>query len=137
MCGEKGESVCHLVSECKKLARKEYKRRHDNVARIIHWKLCELHQLKRKEKWYEHELDGVVENGEVKPLWDMNSQCDNVVKARRPDIIVVSKKDKKCIIVDIAIPGDSRIHEKEFEKIEKYQDLKWEIRRMWGIQTWM
>lgn len=116
MCGEKGESVCHLVSECKKLARKEYKRRHDNVARIIHWKLYELHQLERKEKWYEHELDGVVENGEVKPLWDMNSQCDNVVKARRPDIIVVSKKDKKCIIVDIAIPGDSRIHEKEFEK---------------------
>ena len=36
-----------------------------------------------------------MENGEVKPLWDMNSQCDNVVKARRPDIIVVSKKDKK------------------------------------------
>ena len=47
---------------------------------------CELHQLERKEKWYEHELDGVVENGEVKPLWDMNSQCDNVVKARRPDM---------------------------------------------------
>ena len=49
MCGEKGESVCHLVSECKKLARKEYKRRHDNVARIIHWKLCELHSLKERK----------------------------------------------------------------------------------------
>ena len=33
-----------------------------------------------------------------------------------------------------AIPGDIRIHEKEFEKIEKYQDLKWTIRRMWGIK---
>ena len=31
--------------------------------------------------------------------------------------------------------GNSRIHEKEFEKIKKYQDLKWEIRRMWGIKN--
>ena len=49
MCVETGESVCHLVSECKKLAQKEYKRRRDCVARIIHWKLCELHELERKE----------------------------------------------------------------------------------------
>ena len=54
----------------------------------------------------------------------MNIQCVNVVEARRPDIIVMRKKEKKRISVDIAIPGDSRIHEKEFEKIEKYQDLK-------------
>ena len=40
-----------------------------------------------------------MENGEVKLLWDMNIQCDNVVEARRPDVIVVSKKEKKCIIV--------------------------------------
>ena len=43
-CGEKGESVCKLESECKKLASKEYKRQHDIVTRSIHWKLCELHQ---------------------------------------------------------------------------------------------
>ena len=60
----------------------------------------------------------------------MNIQCDNVVEARRPGIIVVSKKDNKCIIVDIAIPGDSSVDEKELEKIEKYRDLKWEIRRI-------
>ena len=58
-----------------------------------------------------------------------------VVEVRRPDIIVVNKKEKKCTIGDIAIPGDSRIHEKEFGKIEKCQDC--EIRRMWGIKTWM
>ena len=31
------------------------------------------------------------------------------------------------IVMDIAITGDSRLHDKEFEKIEKYQDLKCEI----------
>ena len=63
-----------------------------------------------------------MENGQVKLLWDMNIQCDNVVEARRPDVFVVSKKEKKCIIL-------------EFEKIEKYQDLKWEFRRTWNVKT--
>ena len=50
-----------------------------------------------------------MENGEVNLLWDMNIQCDNVVEARRPDVVVVSKEEKKCIIVDVVIPGDSRM----------------------------
>ena len=34
------ETVNHLLSECPKLAQTEYKRRHDNVAKGIHWDLC-------------------------------------------------------------------------------------------------
>ena len=34
-------------------------------------------------------------------------------------------------IINIAVPGDSRIEEKEREKVEKYQDLAREIRRLW------
>ena len=36
--------------------------------------------------------------------------------------------------MDIASPGDHRVYEKEGEKIEKYQDLKREIGRLWGIR---
>ena len=35
MCKEKDETVTHLVSECSKLAQKEYKRRHDKVATAV------------------------------------------------------------------------------------------------------
>ena len=79
------------------------------------------------EKWYEHIPEGVVENEEVKVLWDINVQCDNVIEARRPDIIVINKKERKGIIIDIAVPADVRVGEKEREKVEKYQDLKREI----------
>ena len=41
MCDKKSETISHIVSECEKLAQKEYKKRHDNVARIVHWKLRE------------------------------------------------------------------------------------------------
>ena len=51
MCGKRGESVHHIRSECETLAQKEYKRRHDNAAKRIHWELCKKHALERKEKW--------------------------------------------------------------------------------------
>ena len=35
------------------------------------------------------------------------------------------------MVVDVAIPSDSRIHQKEVEKITKYQDLKIEVERLW------
>ena len=53
LCGKKGKSVQHLVSGCKKLAQKEYKRRHNNKAKKVHWVLCKKNGLEHTEKWYE------------------------------------------------------------------------------------
>ena len=36
--------------------------------------------------------------------------------------------------MDIASPWDHRAHEKEGEKIEKYQNFKREIETLWGIR---
>ena len=84
---EKGESLSHFFCECKKLAQREYKQRHNNVAEVVHWKLCEKYHLEKKDKWYKHAPDSVSENDEVKLLWDVNIQCDHVIEARRPDIM--------------------------------------------------
>ena len=39
MCGETGKTISHILSECSKVAQRECKRRHENVARMVHWKL--------------------------------------------------------------------------------------------------
>ena len=49
---------------------------------------------------------------------------NNKIEARRPDIVIVEKEEKVCKIIDIAMPGDSRVAGKEREKVEEYQDLK-------------
>ena len=51
----------------------------------------------------------------------------------RSDIVVVVKGERKCIIV--VVPGDSRISDKEKEKVEKYQDLKREVKRIWNMRS--
>ena len=62
----------------------------------------------------------------------MNIQCDHVIEARRPDNVVVEKENNEAITVDIASPWDHRVYEMESKNIEKYQDLKREIGRLWG-----
>ena len=110
----------------------EYKRRHGTVAKLVHWKLCDKHNLERKEKWYEHCPEGAVEDDDVKLIWDINIQCDNVIEAKRTDLTFVDKRAKSCVIIDVAIPGDCRMREKEIEKIEKYQNLKRESWKGFG-----
>ena len=41
MCGEKWESRQHVINERKKIAQRECKLRHDKVAEIMQWKICE------------------------------------------------------------------------------------------------
>ena len=45
----------------------------------------------------------------------------------------MDKKAKSCVIINVAIPGDCRIHVKEIEKMEKYQNLKRELKRFWSL----
>ena len=59
----------------------------------------------------------------MKVLWDINIHCDNVIEARRPDIIEID-------IISNAVPADVRVGEKERKKMEKYQNLKREIGRL-------
>ena len=45
LCGKKGESVQHLVGRFEKLAQKEHKRRHENVAKNVNWGFCKKNGL--------------------------------------------------------------------------------------------
>ena len=48
--------------------------------------------------------------------------------------MVVDKIERKCLIIDVACPFDIRVKDKEKEKIENYQDLKWELKRIWKLR---
>ena len=51
--------------------------------------------------------------------------------------MVIDKATKTCQIIDIAVPSDQNIAKKEKEKIDKYQELKLEIMRMWSVKAWV
>ena len=90
--------------------------------------------MERANNWYEQKPEGVVESKNFKILWDFTIQCDRRVEARRPDIVFDDKKQREVVIIDVAIPGDDRVKDKELEKVEKYQLLKDEIAKVWQMR---
>ena len=56
-----------------------------------------------------------MENENYKLLWDFSIRTDHHIEARRPDLVFVDKSKKSCHIIDVAIPEDSGLKEKEAE----------------------
>ena len=79
LCIKADASIDHFVSGCSKIAQKECKRRHDNVGKIVHWKLGRKCNFEAEDKWYEHEPESVLENEDYKILWHSSIQTDHVL----------------------------------------------------------
>ena len=84
-----------------------YKRRHDNLGKIVHWKLARKCNFEAGDKWCEI-------------LWDFSIQTDHVIEAQRLYLVVVDKK-RTCKIIDFAVPGD--------------QDLRRELQKIWNVRV--
>ena len=87
LCGDRDETINHIISECSKLAQKEYKTRHDWVSKGIHWEMCKKFKVDHTNKWYMDNPASV--------LWDFNIQTDHRISARRPHLIIINKKRRE------------------------------------------
>ena len=82
LCGDRDETINHIISECSKLEQKEYKTKHNWVSKVIHWEMCKKFKFDHTNKWYTHN-----------PLqWDFDMQKDHLISARWPNLIIINKK---------------------------------------------
>ncbi|XP_064088536.1 uncharacterized protein LOC135202955 [Macrobrachium nipponense] len=109
-CNTKNETKNHIASECPALAENQYKKRHDSEAKALHW----------SNKWYDHQPKRVIENEQAKILRDYGIRTDSVIRVNRPGVTLIDKIKTKVPLIDVAIPGDTRVEEKEWEKMDKY-----------------
>ena len=131
-CNQKDETINHIDSECPALSQKQYKMRHDTVARVVHWNLCKKYQMPCSNNWYEQQPQPVTENENAKLLWDYRIRIDRVITTHQPDLTLVDKTNKKVLLTDVAVPWVSRAEQKKQEiKGDKYQNLRIELRRLW------
>jgi hypothetical protein len=68
-------------------------------------------------------------------MWNQQVQTDRTIPNNKPDIVISDNEKGTCMLIDVAIPGDRNVIQKEAEKILKYKDLTIEIQRMWSVKT--
>ena len=112
----------------------EYKKHHDKVATMVHWELCRKYGFEYAKHWFKHRVEAVMENQDGKILWDVNIRTNRVIEARRPDIVLIEKKNKETFIFDVAIPGDFCVRDKEAKNISKYKYLALEQSWVWNTK---
>ena len=77
-----------------------------------------------KERW---ERGTVQENGKAKLIWDFEFHLRKTTTARRPDLILEDKEEKKHIwICDMACSQQHNLETKKAEKLTKYRQLAFE-----------
>ena len=77
-----------------------------------------------------HNQESVMKN-ETSKVFILNFmiQTGHLIVPRRPNLVIVNKKNRTCRIVDFAVPVDHRIKLKESEKRGKYFDLARELKK--------
>ena len=130
LCGDRDETINHIISKCSKLPQKEYKTRHNWVGKVNHREMCKKLKIDHTNKWYMHNPTSVLEDDIHKLLWDFDIQTDHLILARRPDLIIINKKKRTFKIVDFAVPADHSVRLKESEKNDKYLDLVRELKKL-------
>lgn len=76
------------------------------------------------EMWYTHNAEKVLESDSCKILWDFSIQTDKKLNHSKPDITVIDKVNKTCLIIDASYPFDARIAAvKEEEKLSNYNEF--------------
>src|SRR5678815_5274493 len=135
MCNEWSESVCHILSGCGVLLlRGSYTEKHNNICRLIHYRLCRKFEIEvNTVNHWEHNPNNIEENNRVLILYDYNIPTDAQVTHNKPDIVIYNKTENKCLIIEVGVPWDGRVSAYEIEKEMKYQRLKYQLRRLCNI----
>ena len=60
---------------------------------------------------------------------------DHLISVRQPDLVIINKKKRTCLIVDLAVPAYYRVKLKENEKKDKYLDLARELKKLWNMKA--
>jgi hypothetical protein len=95
---------------------------------------CKALGVENTDKWYTHMPKPVYEDGDVTVLCNQAVHTDREVTANRPDILIKNRKEKTCTLIDVAIPADRNVAQKEAEKKLKYKSLGMEIQRTWNLK---
>ena len=135
LCNEYNETIDQIVSGCPVLAKSKFMQRHDQAALYMQWKICKAFSLPVVDKWYNHNPETVVSNGQVTLLWDMQVHTEKEIKANKPDIIIKDHINNTCQLIDMTVPSDRNVSIKEVKKYSKYKDLEIEISKMWKMKT--
>ena len=83
-CGNRDETVYHIISESSELAQIEYKTRHAWVGKVIHGEMCKKLKFNHTNKWHMHNPASVLEMTHINSYGTLTYKL--ITKSRPKDL---------------------------------------------------
>ena len=119
LCDDRDEMINHMINECSKLTRNEFKTKHGWVGMVIHCKLYKKLKLDHTNKWYIHNPASFLGNETHNLLSYCEIQTDHQMSARRPDLVIIYKEKRTCRVMDLSVSADHRVKLKKKDQKER------------------
>ena len=83
-----------------------------------------------------HEPSTTTSQDEIVIFYDKPLHCGRFIEggAIKPDIVVWHRTEKWAKIIEVSVPNDYGLNRKEREKLDKYQDLKHDLKDTWELE---
>ena len=93
--GNQEEMIIHIISECIKLAQRQYKTRYDWEGKVIHRELYKKLKFDRTNKYKMIKLKYIQMTEGYKILRDFEINTDYLIPAWRQDLVITEKMEPK------------------------------------------
>ena len=115
-----------------------YTKRHNKVCKYLHWSICREYSIETKPIWL-HEPETTTAQDDIIIFYDKPLHCGRYIEggAIKPDIVVWNRREKWAKIIEVSVPNDFGLNRAEREKVNKYQDLKHDLRDTWDLEDEM
>eukprot|EP00957_Ditylum_brightwellii_P171002 13017743-Ditylum_brightwellii.AAC.1 len=89
------------------LAGTKYTKRHNKICQYLHWCILKDFNVAVNPNWWKHKpKPATLISNQLLVTYNMTQEVDKVVKAKRPDIVVLDEKEHRAVIIDVTVPMD-------------------------------
>ncbi|KAG0435495.1 Retrovirus-related Pol polyprotein from type-2 retrotransposable element R2DM [Dictyocoela muelleri] len=130
-------SVDHLATRCEKMLHYNYKRRHDEIIKVI--VICILNKISKNPikhiKYIKQK--NVYDKKEYKICVDIPIRTDTLIRDNKPDIVFFNYNKKEIYFIEVGITNRDILMQTESWKKRKYELLAKEYGRMTGMKVYI
>lgn len=124
-CMNRRLSVDHLATYCGKYVSFEYKRRHDEIVRCLHFMIAKRYGITHNRRLKNYKVEGVVSNERVRIKSDIPILTENRnVQYNKPDLFIHDLKTNEITMIEIGVTNKNDLPTTELTKGRKYDLLE-------------
>ncbi|KAG0435394.1 Retrovirus-related Pol polyprotein from type-1 retrotransposable element R2 [Dictyocoela muelleri] len=134
-CKRTKTSVDHLATRCEKMLHYNYKKRHDEILRIIVISIINSISSNPIKHIKYVKLKNVYDFKDYKILIDIPIRTDTIIKDNKPDIVFFNYKKREIYFIEVCITNSDTLNQTESWKKRKYELLAREYGRMRNMKV--